>query len=57
MRNKPTIWRLIKILQKTQWVNDENSNENKKKYAEKMTLKSQPYRIYGIMQKQFLEFK
>ena len=42
------------MLLKNQCVKDENKEEIKQ-YLEQMTMKTQPYIIYGIQQKRFLE--
>ena len=42
------------MLLKNQWAKDEIKEEIKK-YLETMTMKTQPYKIYGMQQKQFLE--
>ena len=53
MRKKTTIWRLNKKLVKNQWVNEELKKEIKK-YLE-TNDKTQPFKIYGMPQKQCLE--
>ena len=42
------------MLLKNQWVNEE-IKKGTKKYFDTMTRKTQPYKIYGTQQKQFLE--
>ena len=54
MRKKPSTWRLNNMLLKNQWVNEE-IKKGMKKYFDTMTRKTQPYKIYGMQQKQFLE--
>ena len=43
------------MLLKNRWVNEEIKKGNKKKYLRQMTMKTQPYKISGMQQKQFLE--
>ena len=49
-KNKIITWRLNNMLLKNQWVNEEIRNT-----LEQMTMKTQPYKIYEMQQKQFLE--
>ena len=43
------------MLFKKQWVNDEIKEEILKNTLRQMTTKTQPYQIYGMQPKQFLE--
>ena len=52
-QKKTVTWTLLKnMLLKNQWVNDEIKEEIKK-YLE--TMKTQPYKINGMQQKEFSE--
>ena len=53
-KEKAITWRLNNMLLKNQCVKDETKEEIKQ-YLKQMTMKTQPYTIYGVQQKQFLE--
>ena len=54
---KLTTWSLNNMLLKNQWVNEEIKRELKKKKttSRQMTMKTQPFKIYRMPQKQFLD--
>ena len=54
-KEKAITWRLNNMLLKNQCVKDETKEEIKQ-YLKQMTMKTQPYTIYGVQQKQFLEW-
>ena len=51
---KPTTWRLNNMLLKNQWVNEEIKKEIKNTWRQ-MIMKTQPLKIYGMLQKQHSE--
>ena len=54
MRKKWTTWRLNNMLLKNQWVNEEIKKEIKNTYRQ-VIMKTKPFKIYGMPQKQGLE--
>ena len=52
---KMTIGKLNNVLLKNQWVNKEIKREIKKNTLRKFIMKIKPFKIYGMLQKQFLE--
>ena len=52
---KLTTWRLNNMLLKNQWINEKIKRQTKKKTLRQMIMKTQPCKIYGMPQKQFLE--